>query len=103
MRYYYDSAGNRIGIAYPNGVSTSYVYDNDPRYRLVGITDSTGSATLAQINYTVDSVGNPLTMADWVGTSSYTYDANNRLTNAAIPNPVPGQPARRELWLRLGR
>ncbi len=48
---------------------------------------------MAQINYTVDSVGNPLTMADWIGTSSYAYDANNRLTNAAIPNPVPGQPA----------
>ena len=43
MRYYYDSAGNRIGIAYPNGVSTSYAYDNDPRYRLLGITDSGGT------------------------------------------------------------
>ncbi len=46
-----------------------------------------------QIGYTVDSVGNPLTITDWVGTSSYTYDANNRLTSAAIPSPVPSQPA----------
>ncbi len=46
-----------------------------------------------QIGYTVDSVGNPLTMTDWVGTSSYAYDANNRLTSAVPPNPVPSQPA----------
>ncbi len=48
---------------------------------------------MAQITYTLDSVGNPLTMTDWVGTSTYNYDANNRLSSAAIPNPVPGQPA----------
>ncbi len=99
----YDSAGNRTRISYPNGVSTSYAYDNDPRYRLIGITDSGGNMGTVQIGYTVDSVGNPLTMSDWVGTSSYGYDANNRLTNAAMPNPVPSQPGRRDLWLRLGR
>ncbi len=50
-----------------------------------------------QIGYTVDSVGNPLAMSDWVGTSSYAYDANNRLASAVIPSPVPGQPAIRAL------
>ena len=57
------------------------------------ITHSKSGTTLAQIGYTVDSVGNPLTMTDSVGTSSYDYDANNRLVSAAIPSPVPGQPA----------
>ncbi len=97
MRYYYDSAGNRTGIAYPNGVSTSYAYDNDPRYRLIGITDSGANMAAFQINYTVDSVGNPLSMIDSTGGStlawSYGYDANNRLTSAVPPNPVPSQPA----------
>ncbi len=97
MRYYYDSAGNRTGIAYPNGVSTSYAYDNDPRYRLIGITDSGANMVAFQISYTVDSVGNPLSMTDSTGSStlawSYGYDANNRLTSATAPNPVPGQPA----------
>ena len=50
-----------------------------------------------QISYTVDSVGNPLSMTDSTGGStlawSYGYDANNRLTSAVAPNPVPGQPA----------
>ncbi len=50
-----------------------------------------------QISYTVDSVGNPLTMTDSTGSStlpwSYGYDANNRLTSAVPPNPVPSQPA----------
>ncbi len=95
-QYSYDSAGNRMSIAYPNGVSTSYVYDNDPRYRLTSITDSGGIIAAFQINYTVDSVGNPLSMTDSTGSStlawSYGYDANNRLTSAAPPNPVPGQP-----------
>ncbi len=97
MRYSYDSAGNRTGIAYPNGVSTSYAYDNDPRYRLIGITDSGANMAAFQISYTVDSVGNPLSMTDSTGSStlpwSYGYDANNRLTSATAPNPVPGQPA----------
>ncbi len=96
-QYSYDSAGNRTGIAYPNGVSTSYVYDNDPRYRLTGITDSGANMAAFQISYTVDSVGNPLTMTDSTGSStlpwSYGYDANNRLTSAVPPNPVPSQPA----------
>ncbi len=91
--YGHDAAGNRTSITCPNGVTTAYSYDNDPRYRLTQIMDSTGSTTLAQISYTVDSVGNPLTMTDWVGTSYYAYDANNRLLSAVMPNPVPGQPA----------
>ncbi len=95
--YYYDSAGNRIGIAYPNGVSTSYAYDNDPRYRLIGITDSGANMAAFQISYTVDSVGNPLSMTDSTGSLtlpwSYGYDANNRLTGAVPPSPVPSQPA----------
>ncbi len=53
MRDYYDSAGNRTGIAYPNGASTSYAYDNDPRYRLIGITDSGANMTALQINFGV--------------------------------------------------
>ncbi len=96
-QYNYDSAGNRTGIAYPNGVSTSYAYDNDPRYRLTSITDSGGIMAAFQISYTVDSVGNPLSMTHSTGSStlpwSYGYDANNRLTSAVPPNPVPSQPA----------
>ncbi len=97
VTYYYDSAGNRTGIAYPNGVSVSYAYDTDPRYRLTSITDSGGNMTTLQISYTADSVGNPLSVSDSAGNStlawSYRYDANNHLISATPPNPVPGQPA----------
>ena len=65
-QYSYDSAGNRLSAGLGNGTSTAYAYDSDPRYRLTGITHSKSGTTLAQIGYTVDSVGNPLTMTDWV-------------------------------------
>ena len=33
-------------------------------------------------------------MTDWTGSWAYGYDANNRLTTATPPQPVPNQPAR---------
>ncbi len=51
------------------------------------------SSRNTELSHALDNVGNPLTMTHRVGTSTYTHDANNRLTSAAMPNPVPGQPA----------
>ena len=53
-----------------------------------------GTTTLATIGYASrDDSGNPLSMTDWTGSWAYGYDANNRLTTATPPNPIPEQPA----------
>jgi RHS repeat-associated protein len=46
-----------------------------------------------EVGVSCEIAGNPLSMTDWTGTWSYDYDANNRLTGATAPNPVPDQPA----------
>lgn len=93
--YTYNPVGNRLLQINGNGTSTEYTYDNsDPRYFLGSITHKHGATTLATIGYpSRDDSGNPLAMIDWTGSWTYGYDANNCLTTAVPPNPVPDQPA----------
>ena len=78
-----------------NGTSTEYAYNNnDPMYFLSSITHKRGTNILATIGYpTRDKAGNPRSINDWTGVWTYDYDANNRLTGATPPQPVPDQPA----------
>ena len=69
--------GNRIKVVEDNGRTVDYTYDN--LYRLTGemITDPVlGNQT---ISYTYDPVGNRLAKTDSDGTTSYSYDGNDRL------------------------
>jgi RHS repeat-associated protein len=98
--YAYDAVGNRLTQTNHNGTSTEYAYDtSDPRYLLNSITHKHGTTELAKIDYAPtghdprDASGNPRSMKDWTGVWDYGYDANNRLTSATPPNPVPEQPA----------
>ncbi len=102
--YYYESdngkpgaVGVRTKVAYNNGTNILCAYEAaDPRYRLNTISHLQGTTPLTTIDYTGtarDAAGNPKSMGDWTGTWGYDYDANNRLTSATPPNPVPGQPA----------
>ncbi|MEN6521334.1 MAG: RHS repeat-associated core domain-containing protein [Armatimonadota bacterium] len=94
--YTYGAVGNRTGITYANGTSTTYTYDStDPRYLLNTITHKKGANTIAEIDYAAgvrDKTGNPRSMTDWTGTWNYVYDENNRLEFAFSQNPVPDQP-----------
>jgi len=85
--YTYDSAGRQTGIAYPNGVVTTNTYDNADR--LTNITTVRGTTTLSTITYTMDNIGNRLTMVDNDGTTTYTYDELNRLLTVAYPVGSP--------------
>lgn len=102
--YSYDEAGNRTRQRNVNGTYTDYDYaDNDPRYMMDSITHykmaganpvpATDPKLMDPIVYTRDNAGNPMSMTDSIGTWQYGYDANNRLTTAIPPNPIPEQPA----------
>jgi RHS repeat-associated protein len=69
--YTYDPVGNRLSDL----AGTSYVYSN-PWNRL----DAAGNTS-----YSYDSNGNTLTKDDGTGTTQYTWDFENRLTQIALP------------------
>ncbi len=68
--YSYDAVGNRLSSL---GVS-SYTYNSSNELT------ATPSAT-----YTYDNNGNTLTKTDSSGTTSYTWDTENRLTEVTLP------------------
>jgi RHS repeat-associated protein len=74
----YDLAGNLIKLTDPEGRATSYTYD--AANRLVALKYSDGATPTATYQYDAD--GNRVTMTDGSGTSKYTYDQLDRLTEA---------------------
>jgi RHS repeat-associated protein len=90
----YDDFKHKVGETDPNGKSTWT--EISPMGRLLSSGDARGNTTtytyntandLSQIAYqdaktvaqTFDGVGNRLTMVDWLGTHTWTYDALNRV------------------------
>ncbi len=73
FNYPYDDVGNRLSIIEESGNTTTYAYDNV--YRLKSESYTGGLV----INYSYDGVGNRLTEVRNAATTSYTYDADNRL------------------------
>jgi RHS repeat-associated protein len=82
----YDGAGNRTRLTHANGTSIDYAYLNNHWLSSI-IHKSPGGAVLQSFAYTYDPNGNRLTQADSTGTTTFTYDALNRLTQAAHPAP----------------
>ena len=80
--YTYDANDNRITQTDPNGNATtaagdgrtSYGYDRANRQTSIDYSDTTPDVT-----FTLDAVGNRLTMADGFGTEARTYDNLDRL------------------------
>jgi RHS repeat-associated protein len=82
--YAHDYVGNRTAMTEANGDVSSYVYDNV--YRLVSEEKRDSSNNLLwRYQYTYDGVGNRLTMNN-SGVITYTYDANNKLTQLVGPS-----------------
>jgi len=100
----YDLAGQRTGLTYPNGTSTSYAYDTASR--LTNLTHQAGGTPFESISYTYDAAGNrtgldrtngaAILLPDAVqaaydaanqqiqfnsSTPNLTYDANGNLTS----------------------
>jgi RHS repeat-associated protein len=82
-------AGNRGAVAELSGRAVSYGYDNDYHLRSETITGDPGSNNGAA-NYTYDFVGNRLTLTSTIpsllGSISYSYDANDRLSTDTYDN-----------------
>ncbi|HEV8594859.1 MAG TPA: hypothetical protein VGR51_04945 [Thermoplasmata archaeon] len=74
FNYTHDHVGNRVTVVEENGNTTTFTYENVYRLKSEAYT---GGLT---INYTYDGVGNRLTEKRNAVTTSYTYDADNRLT-----------------------
>ena len=74
FNYTLDSVGNRMSVLEENGNTTTYLYDN--AYRLKSESYTGGLV----INYSYDGVGNRQTEVRNGVTTSYTFDADNRLT-----------------------
>src|SRR5581483_9937815 len=85
----YRAAGELASQARANGVATSYSYDSAGR--LSGLLHAAGATPIQSIQYLLDANGNRTSMADGDGTTSYSYDALNRLANVAYP-ALPGGP-----------
>ncbi len=85
--YAYDTTGRLTGTTHPNGLVTTNSYDSANRLKTIVMKQ--GATTLSSISYTLDNVGNRLTMLDSDGITTYTYDALNRLISVAYPNGSP--------------
>jgi RHS repeat-associated protein len=85
--YGYDNANRLTTTTYPNGVVSTNSYDNADR--LTGISTVKSPTTILSITYTLDNVGNRLTMVEQSGTTTYTYDDLNRLLSVDYPSGLP--------------
>ncbi|MDZ4384162.1 MAG: RHS repeat-associated core domain-containing protein, partial [Nitrospirota bacterium] len=81
--YTYDAADNIIKITRPNGTETYYTYDARNRMTRAQHTGASGSPTLAQYDYLMDSRGMRTRMTDALSglVVNYTYDLIGRLTS----------------------
>ncbi len=75
MTFGYDELSRRTSLTRPNGVSTSYTYDN--LSRLLSVLHQAGGVTIDGAAYTVDNAGNRTAKTSYLDNSSeqYAYDA----------------------------
>ena len=78
--YTYDGVGNLLTRLDANGDLTTYAYyDDDMLRRIEYGMDNTG------VEFTYDANNNRTSMADWLGETTWVYDALNRLTDQVDP------------------
>jgi RHS repeat-associated protein len=81
--YGYDEDSNLVSTTFPasNGYVQTRTFDHADR--LTNIANTASGTTLTRAGYTYDAVGNPTQIIDASGaTTTYGYDALNRLTSA---------------------
>jgi RHS repeat-associated protein len=78
ISYAYDANGNVVTLTDANGKTNTFAYDADNRQ--TGINYSDGS----KVAYTFDADGDRLNIADAHGSTSYAYDALNRILSTAF-------------------
>jgi RHS repeat-associated protein len=90
--YDYDAAGNLTQTTLPsaNGYAESRTYDKAGR--LVDVKNEAGSSVLSEFATTLDAVGNPNRIdrsGETSSTTTYTYDASDRLTSVCFQASCP--------------
>ena len=83
--YQYDATSNVTQRTDARGLVTKYFYD--PANQMTRLEHWNGATLVDSVDYTYDAAGNRKTMADPTGTTSYVYDALNRLTSVTFPGP----------------
>ena len=87
--YNYDAVGNLSGYSYPNGVATTFQYDN--LNRLTSLASNANGTAVASYAYTLGTAGNRTGVTELSGrTVSYGYDSLYRLTSENIAGSLSG-------------
>jgi RHS repeat-associated protein len=76
--YGYDAAHRRSSMSYPNGVVTSYAYDE--LNRLLRLKADRGATPITDFQYAYDVAGNRIRKQQLDYTENYTYDLLDQLT-----------------------
>jgi RHS repeat-associated protein len=80
--YSYDPASNLATVEYPNGLQSSFTYDDRDRVKSLSLTKG---SVLASYNYTLGLTGNHTAVTESSGrTVNWTYDNIDRLTNETV-------------------
>ena len=87
--YGYDAANHLISTTLPasNGHTESRGYDRAGR--LIEVSNDKGGSMLSKATYTLDPVGNPTTVVTASDTTTYAYDAQDRLTEVCFQSSCP--------------
>jgi RHS repeat-associated protein len=81
----YRATGQLASVTRPsaNGIQTAY--EHDTAGRLTRLAHTRGTTNVHTLTYALDANGNRTQMTDQWGTTSYSYDVLNRLTQAQLP------------------
>lgn len=83
--YQYDANGLLVHVQLPNQVAVEYSYDLANRLTRLRNARQPSGAALSFFEYTYDNMENPTSIRDAMGVHQYSYDALDRLTQAAEP------------------
>ena len=82
--YGYDAVSRTSGMTYSNGITASYGYDN--ANHPLALAYASQGTTVGSFGYSYDGDGNRQTATDGAGTTTYGYDALDRLATVGAPS-----------------
>lgn len=81
--YAYDKIGNRISTTYPNGVVTTYEY-NEINVLVKQVTENSSGEILQSFEYTIGDNGERIKVTELYRTVEYSYDELERLVSEKV-------------------
>jgi len=88
--YGYDVSGNETSATYPSANGYIETRTHDRAGRLTEVKNTKGVTILSKSTYVLDPTGNRLSNATTTGTTTYAYDAVDRLTEACFTTACTG-------------